>query len=322
MYDQILKALFEANSCKTDKEEIAYLNGLKPSAQQLWDAYQNQAVKVSYADSNIRAAYLLRYFPPYTQLIQQVLLGVDRNALKTLNQTSIKACFFGAGPAPELYGFLRFLKRSHPRAKSVDAHLYDVSRDDWQFALEINRRTLIPQFWNSLRTLTVKFDIAKPRAIQLGGQVRGTLQLSDIVVFQNCLNEVPPSSRGVLRANLRQLVGAMKMGAILVVIERKGYAAVDTVLADIRGDVEASSTAVLLGKPNEARYFNCVSTYSTMPKILTDNLFLRKSSRTPPPPEESGLILGRDIKYRALIVAKKDKGSHGDSPQRAEDLPF
>src|SRR4051812_19784011 len=108
----IVRALFEANNCVTPAGQAEYLRSLRPAVRALWDAYRDPSGVVhnpQYVAAATQAVYMLRYFPGYTQLLPTCLSAQEPGHLVTMNDPIVRAAYFGAGPAPEVYGTLQFL---------------------------------------------------------------------------------------------------------------------------------------------------------------------------------------------------------------------
>jgi hypothetical protein len=104
MYELILEALYRLNNLTGAEEKAQYLQSLKSVAKELRRSYDPNAapnVRVNYRTKNVQAAYMLRYFPQYSQVLPTILDDL-KNAQVSLpfDQENLSACFFGAGPPP------------------------------------------------------------------------------------------------------------------------------------------------------------------------------------------------------------------------------
>src|SRR6266581_7469187 len=217
LYERILQSLFEANHLSTTEEQARYLENLRPAVVRLWDAYQRQEGiqnATHYDDLSTQAAYLLRYFPSYTQPIRETLLAFAREITSGLNVERVRVAFFGSGPEPELFGLLQFLRSNASAARIVEARLYDVAAGPWLPSREINLNRLVPLAWgvNRIETQSVELDLSRPNGIrELGGLDFSVLHLA---VFQNCLNEIAPNSYAAVCENIAQLLRFMPTGSL------------------------------------------------------------------------------------------------------------
>lgn len=305
VYRRILEALFEANNCNTPDEQARYLQGLKPAALDLWNAYQQQTGihrSTRYDVTATQAAYMLRYFPSYSQLVPACLSDSTIAGLTTFNEEGIGAVFFGAGPAPELYGFLQFLKANEPAAAMLRAHLFDVASDEWQLSREINVNRLLPLAWNGETDVVAEeFDLADANAVcNFSG--RQWLQAANLVVFQNCLNEIPEDCHTVVRTNILEILRMMAGGRLLLIIERTGYTASEALLKSIEETLPAELFEVKI--PGE-RVFDCRLINRMVPDVVTENLLTRIEEFRPLAPEECGLVLAGNISYHCLAIKRR-----------------
>jgi hypothetical protein len=151
MYELILKALFCMNNRSTREEQALYLKALKPAARALWRAYRpgyGNTVTASYDQPTTQAVYMLRYFPQYATIVDFVLEELFKKSVLPFNDELIHVSHFGCGPAPELWGIMRFIKRRFPRAQMLVAHLFDVASKQWAPCRAITLDYLIPSMWD------------------------------------------------------------------------------------------------------------------------------------------------------------------------------
>ena len=114
MTDEILGYIYEHFKLTTAEEKNAFVLSLIPEARKLWISYQNGKPENDYDNELAQIVYLLRYYLPYAKPIGEIL-----ELLKTsefahylaplITSSDLDIAFFGAGPAPELYGFLDYI---------------------------------------------------------------------------------------------------------------------------------------------------------------------------------------------------------------------
>ena len=75
LYDNILDGIFHAKGLgkAKDIEKISFLQSLRPFATDLWYEFQKQEVNPDYSEEEKQDCYLLRYFPPYSELLSKEL---------------------------------------------------------------------------------------------------------------------------------------------------------------------------------------------------------------------------------------------------------
>src|SRR5215207_2728027 len=105
-YTLMLEALSEIMDF--DSEELVR-EGLRYSQEhvkKLRTAYRSSPCKVNYDSAQLRAAYLFAYYPHYVEVLYHVLRELPTEWLEYLYKPTLKACFLGSGPAPEILGLL------------------------------------------------------------------------------------------------------------------------------------------------------------------------------------------------------------------------
>ena len=103
MFDALLKGIFyhhELTDSETKQKE--HLKGLREPARSLWERYRSQKVKVDYSTPETREAYLLQYFPFYTQLIEKELNDLGEMGYR-LPEVELWDMFFRMRAWPGVY---------------------------------------------------------------------------------------------------------------------------------------------------------------------------------------------------------------------------
>ena len=150
MYDLILEGLYRLKGINDENEKLNYLRQLQPYVRNLRDKYnpgQGQQVTASYLDHNSQAAYLIAYYPHYYQIFYMMLEDLAaRNVVLPFNSTEVQACFFGAGPAPEILGWLAYMRDKFLVVQNAIANTFDIAANDWEFSRNITRE-IVPKGW-------------------------------------------------------------------------------------------------------------------------------------------------------------------------------
>ncbi|MBV9924534.1 MAG: hypothetical protein JOZ96_05780 [Acidobacteria bacterium] len=297
MYDAILKALYSLNNLNSDAERAAYLRSLKPVARSLRSSFNPYAaphVKVDYRSRDVQSAYMLRYFPQYSQIIRLVLNRLMNRRIKLpFDHEEISASFFGAGPAPEVYGFLQFLNAGFRNIRKVSAKTFDVISNEWAYARAITINHLIPSMWqHSVELNASNFDLSQTASAENLAQ---TINSSSMLVFQNCLNEISQNLYPNVVENINSLVYAMRPESILMIIDLSSYPAALELIERIENSVRSQQpVTVLIGLHEGERIYDAIVFRNMLPPMITQNLLTG----------EDGLIPRRKIKYRCLVIRK------------------
>src|SRR5690606_11328820 len=169
-----------------------------------------------------RAAYLLAYYPKYTEVLYYVLQRISRSLTKMFEKDRVRACFLGAGPAPEVIGWVRYLNEFASAPNHAHADLLDKEICGWQKGQEITRYHLAPVYWpkGKLVTSAHQFDfVASDLEEQFENHmVQQAFLFSDLFVMQNCIND-QLAKRPQYLENLVSIFRRMKPGSLFVIID-------------------------------------------------------------------------------------------------------
>ncbi|GGH05375.1 hypothetical protein GCM10007352_09090 [Mucilaginibacter phyllosphaerae] len=285
----MLDALFELNNANTDAEKQAYLTSLKIPAKNLWDAYRNEKVSVNYSDRLTQAAYFLRYFPQYSELIGLVL---DNLADRDINLPAeiLRCGLFGSGSCPEAYGIIQFALANNLPINDFRFVSFDINAGGWEYTRHINRDKILPAFLNNGQKLLLgghPFDIT----VEIPVKVNSLIPLFDIVVFQNCLNEISSKHYDLVMANLAHIFSLLKPGALMIFIELSNYISALKLLADFQITIDEANIITPIGSEF---HHNASEVVNTMPDIIISN-FLNNTNKLWP---------RRVINYYTLVLRK------------------
>jgi hypothetical protein len=313
MYELILKALFSMNNRATPQEQARYLNELKPAARALRQAYRpgyGKPVSASYHDPSIQAVYMLRYYPQYAAIVDVVLDELFEKAALSFNDELLSVSLFGCGPAPELWGLMRFIKRRFLKTEMIVAHLFDAASQQWAPCRAITLEHLLPSIWdkNLFETCAMPLDFTQPSLttrLASGKDQLRVIEEASLITFQNCLNELPPASHMTVWKNLVAVLQRMKSGGVLLIIDRQGYPDVVGLLNIVATAAMKERLAQVVVPVNDEREYDCEGILNRMPSVLTENLFVRRPAVAGNIlPEEDGLVCTRTVKSHILALRR------------------
>lgn len=188
LYDSILAGikkspnLYQAENYQNFE---AYLASLKEPAKNLWNLYRCSMVNVAYSDLQIQAVYLIRYYPHYVQMTLEILRLFSE--IFTFEK-HINACFFGAGPCPEIAGLAQFLAESCPKAKFLTVYAFDKASETWKPSRSITKNFILPNLWDGkILGKVTSLNLCSNNAFLPFAKI---IRNSHIFCFQNCLNEI------------------------------------------------------------------------------------------------------------------------------------
>jgi molecular chaperone DnaK (HSP70) len=206
IYDSILNGI---NHCKISNLEIVpYLQSLKPSVKQLRRSYLTKPVYVPYHDYNIQSAYLITYLPHYYNLIYTILNSEGDDIFG--NKNSINIGYLGGGPGSEVYGTIKYILNNCPLIKKVNITVFDINADTWIYShkivLEFLIKDLIGYERLEINWSAISFDLTNPDNIKANEE---KFKSFNLLVVQNCLNEIAPSKLKDLQANIKSIFSSM-----------------------------------------------------------------------------------------------------------------
>ena len=225
-YQTILEAIYSENSARTDKQKQECLEKLKKTSTLLGREYQQKEISPDYSRRDYQEAYLLRYFLPYSQPVPYLLnyLKLKKNFLYQLPEDgALTASFFGCGPGPELYGLMSYLNRPQS-GTDISAAMLDIAT--W----EHGRKIVFNHLLTRVKKHEFKSDLVGTTRDFLFDDSEKWVRSSDLIVIQHCLNERHNARSNQLIENMEQLVGKMKTGAVMLIIERARYSIVRDLL--------------------------------------------------------------------------------------------
>ena len=225
-YQTILESIYSENSAKTDKQKRECLEKLKKTSILLGREYQQQEISPDYSRRDYQEAYLLRYFLPYSQPLPYLLnyLKLKKNSLYQLPEDeTLTASFFGCGPGPELYGLMSYLDRPQSGI-DISAAMLDIA--PW----EHGRKIVFNHLLTRVKIHEFKSDLVGTTSDFLSNDLEKWVSTSDLIVIQHCLNERHNAQSNQLMENMKLLVAKMKIGAVMLIIERARYPIVKELL--------------------------------------------------------------------------------------------
>lgn len=306
MYENILREIFAQNGAGDNVSQAAHLQSFKDSARVLWNAYQKSTVTVDYSTPASQEAYLLRYFVPYSHLLPKVLLKLEDEGIGLSNAGGLlTACFFGCGPGPELAGLIRHLKQKRERPEMLIATMLDVASASWQYGRAIVENAILAHAWDSglLEIDPVATDISSMASPPQYDALQRRIEAADLVVFQNCLNELNTAALADVARNLRELLNMAKNNATFVLIERNGYDATAKMLLGLSQWAQQNGFRVINRLSAPAK-LECRTMLNKIPRAVTEHLFVRKRDDSDILPDAHGLVLAASVTYRWLALSK------------------
>lgn len=195
------------------------LEHLAPYGYKFWDTLQNAPETANYGAPENQAYYLLRIFPHHIEQLYHTLSEVPSQAVElAFGQKSVRACFFGAGPAPEVIGWLMYLDQHAPHVETAHATVLDKYTETWQdIQHNLTLARLAPAYWQqgALTLESHSFDNQAPLDWrQLDSSIQSAIGTANLLVFQNCLSDL--TDRDQFIANFCELLKHVPADSLIV----------------------------------------------------------------------------------------------------------
>lgn len=222
-------------------DQLIVLGTIRNSTNQLQSSYRNLSkttkIDVDYGDDTLQRAYLFHYLHPYICQSYSTFNLHNLQSILNIDSDSVTISMFGCGPCPELIAFTDFLSVYFPNVKHINANVFDIAVDKWSYSRSIVEKYIMPKSWNgSFKINTHNIDLTKEhdflQYIELSN--------SQIVTFQNCINEIVTESgtnRETFLANIKSILSIMPQQSILLLSDLTGHASVRDTLKVIIDDL-------------------------------------------------------------------------------------
>jgi len=301
MQQTILDTLFRLNNVTTEQGKATFLQNLQQPALETWRAFRAFPVAVNYRRQDIQSVYMLRYYPPYSQIIKVILSTLHHNpGHLPFSGQIFGTSFIGCGPSPEIFGFFDFLNSTNFRPQQIQVNTFDIYSDHWAFSRNITFQSLIPNVWNHcpIQTTNNNLNIASHNSVQ---PFLAAFRSSNLVVLQNCLNEIPEHLHSVVRDNLKTIIDCIPSGATVLIIDLLGYQPVLDLLAYLEDDrAFVASVEILRSSRQGEQSYDARHLVNSIPPIVKQHLLTGIPFQV-----ENGLIPRRYIKFHNLTLKKR-----------------
>lgn len=188
-YNKTFSALTSANHTFSQEELILRLQKFKPKIGELRKNFRKFPCSIDYFDSEVRAAYLMSYYPYYITPIIRILEEVEAKSSLVFSKESIKVTAFGCGAAPEIIGVSEFLVKNDLPVNTMINNLLDYEMG-WENSREILMNEFLSEnfeYINNHQKCNLLIDCDKCSDNYL---CKAKLSNSNLIIIQNCLNEI------------------------------------------------------------------------------------------------------------------------------------
>ena len=289
MYELILHGIASHVGIVDENEFINYLISLQNFVRKLRRSYQTHLVKVDYSDFRIQAAYLITYFPQYVEMMLCVLKKIDQAELfhSFGHQPTIQGCFFGSGPFPESAGLGIYLSENFPDCQGLKLMSCDAMARLWEPSRKIAIDRVLPNFFNGqISTFSKNLDMLSNASLHL---ISDYLKNCNLVVFQNCLNELD-GNLDIFISNMDYILSKMSPNSLLVLADLGQYSSVRELMQRVRENINQLDRVDIV-QDNERRFRSVIE----LPALIANYVLTG----------EDGLIPRKNIYTRYLVARVK-----------------
>lgn len=289
IYRSLLREVLRAEDLSSEKAESEYLQSLKPFVKKLRSAYKRDTINIDYADKGIQSAYLLAYFPHYTDMIFKIFQQ-HGDAIGIPSHLSL----FGGGPCPEVIGLLRYIDVITPPYSSLAVKAYDINHEAWGWSRNIIKNVIC----------STEYEFSRRVPIQLESEPFNFSEIlppaepePDFLVFQNCLNEIPAASQATFVDNFVNRYKSLPNGSWMCLINSGTVTNNDRAVDKLVDDIASRIHPLKINRDDSNR-----SSFgeNTVPVAITDHL-LTTLPGLPGTPGDLSLLPKRNLPFRYAL---------------------
>jgi len=269
----------------------AYLQSLQKSVKSLRLAYRNSPVYVPYEKTEIQAAYLATYLPHYYQLIYKIFIEEVPDIFK--GKKEVYLTFIGGGPGSEAYGAIKYIINNCDAAEKIHITILDINASTWGYSHSIVTEHLIESVSNGKAQISwtpIVFDLTLEADVNI---VKPIIDKSDLLVIQNCLNEIAMINLPALKNNMKLLFDYLPENSYLLMSDMTSGAR-PTMKALEKCLVDSYALKFLKTTLNSPSSRSLISVHHRPSPIIAQNLLVGSD----------GLIPRKYVSYDYSILSK------------------
>ena len=216
IYDELTKKNYGMTLKELDENTV---KGIKANILKLRNSYKSNTPRTNYFNEEIRKAYMLSYYPNYSEPIYELMDKYIKKELEEKLNKKLKFTFFGAGPGAEVLGVSKYLCDINYE-KQVEFILTDYE-DGWNNQRNITKNLI--QSLGSIKSNGLTYISGCDLTINCQKDCfewkfcKSILYKSDVFIMQNCLNHIATSN--TFYKNLLRRIDFMKEGSIFIIID-------------------------------------------------------------------------------------------------------
>ena len=303
IYDFLVDGI---NKYKNNSYPItSYLESLQPSVKMLRRAYRNHPVYVDYKQEAVQNAYLITYLPHYYQLIEKVLR--EQNPDSLAEKSILEITFIGGGPGSEVFGTIKHITSHNPYIKEINVNIMDINADAWSYSHQVVQDKLIGSLGQvdrfNINWKAYQLDITDISSVN---KQLNHFRKSDLVVIQNCINEIANENYYELSSSMISIFNAIPSKGALLMIDLTQ--SVRSKIKNIEKELTAlSDVKEVVGTMNQKSPSRMISINARPNEIVRQNLLNYTD----------GLIPRKNLSYdysfisKSIIKSERDQTTTG-----------
>jgi hypothetical protein len=214
IFDHIISKRFPPQFSREDRIEwLATFHNV------LIDQYK-KGESISYDDDEFQDAYMFGYFPFYIGMCYHILRGMEFERPAEIFHDDLRICLYGCGPAPELLGFVAYLRDFQPHVRRINVTFFDQNL--WGEWRDYCVTQLLPIFWDGkIQYELLKIDLLKfPEAADKG--TTEAISSATIHNFQNVLSDLykTPENLKIMGIPFFNLYQTTPTGSIVILSDQ------------------------------------------------------------------------------------------------------
>lgn len=265
---------------------------------ELKDLYKvNQQERIDYNSADCQTAYMLYYFPNYIETIYHSLIPIEMSAINGSFRENMKICIMGGGPAPELYGFLAYLKERFPKIMNVEGHFFD--KNNWENWRQFCFDNFIEEYWGCDKSINYWPYFCDLCKLHESHEIENfpIIKEADLLIIQNCGLDIYTSYHDINKYRLvfNNLIQAMKTNSIIAITDVVVYNVIKGNWFETRGNLhhirdmaQSKLNCTVLRDVSSGR------PYSFKPNVIEHSIIRDNFPKK------------GDVKYHALVMKKNN----------------
>jgi molecular chaperone DnaK (HSP70) len=282
----------------------AYLQSLQKAVKALRIAYRSNPVYVPYEKTDIQAAYLATYLPHYYQLIYKILIEEIPDIFEGKKEVNLN--FIGGGPGSEAYGAIKYILNNCSNVEIINVTIFDIHASTWSYSHSIVLDNLVENLNKGKTQINWKcipFDLTQTSNTMDSKQI---IEKSDLLVIQNCLNEIAKVDLPSLKTNVNTLFEYLPGYAYLLMSDMTSVA--KPIMKVLEEHLTEANSSVFVRSTLSSGSRSLISVHHRPSTIIAQNLLVGSD----------GLIPRKNINYDYSILSKGVK----EAPPKCQELGF